>query len=58
MDAYQTGFLPNDYFAASGGAPPPWLGSTEGPFSGLAMWSDFSRATVGQPQKTYAQSLL
>ncbi|MFN0027237.1 MAG: hypothetical protein ACKV2O_08665 [Acidimicrobiales bacterium] len=37
-----TGFLPNGYFAATGGAPPVWLGSTEGPLAGLAMWSDFA----------------
>ncbi len=34
--------MEDGYIQVSGGAPPTWLAPTEGPFSGLAYWSELS----------------
>ncbi len=34
--------MANGYLQVAGGAPPRWLAPTEGPFSGLAYWSELS----------------
>lgn len=35
-------FAPSGYVSATGGAPPVWLAPTEGPFMGLALWSELA----------------
>ena len=35
-------FMADGYIQVAGGAPPTWLAPTEGPFSGLAYWSELA----------------
>lgn len=35
-------FVPAGYVSVAGGAPPTWLAPTEGPFQGLALWSELA----------------
>ena len=39
---HATTILADGYVKITGGAPPTWLAPTEGPFAGLALWSELS----------------